>query len=1349
MIPGGPAKRKPAPKAKAKKPAPVVSYTPPKSQKPRRVAIKQAKAQQAYHVSQGRQVEKAANQQKKLVPAKAQEREHVSQGKAVEKAANSQAKSQHKAAVRKQRQATAQKFFGPKKSTPVGDVAKVIHTAEDAVVSRKGPETVAKGIGKAAEFTKKGVTGYQKAAERANRETRATHGGKFVIATARGSSGLGPAASKGGKFATKLGKDALDIPATSIPNAYHIGDVAIAASRGNTKPAKKVIKAFKENDPVYNAVAAGVEKIEGKKSASLHLKRAKKSFSDHPGAAILEAAGVASGAGVVAGAGVRGLGRSVEAAGKVTRSKGVEDLGKRVHKVGGTEHRQDATVPGTSLRQRRRYHRNLAIKAAQVVKDKHGENVAHDLRHRAQAAEAAGKPQEARDLHAEANRKDPKRMSPDELGRRMDERLAVNEDVRRHHRTEAVHAADKATGGRRKRDKHGDALTLRAQNIIRSSKDDILKYVEELRHEHDHGDLDREGKRQNLRLRKALEKYAGKATPHDLEELTQLASEYSKSQRVPQARLGERGMVDFEQGAKAREIPYAVRRGVGEVDLKLRPTLKGAMIREAKDARRAAEGKLTVAKRKEAVTRVRVSEAKGRVPSAKERNAAKAREAELSSKLAEVNARLEKTIPGTPAHERLTKRADNLLNDLGVARRAQIRHGDRDQAAASAKADRRHAEAERKTARAAVRASKLLARDARSIPGPKKERPGLVDPTGRKLDSADVKAARVAAGDDQLDPAFVSHARNQSKSSNFNVRSERPADAGPRGRTGASVKSGDMDTHPDRLIEQAARTQGLIDAHDGFTDTVGEFGAKNDAGELRTFGDRKKAEKFLRNRPLDAEPMRVVRINPFLGPKTQLEHLIEHVNADSEAAHINVMEAMKDALTPAEGTKGPFAVIPEHAAAQLEQHINSMGHAGDTSRAIQKVSQMFRGSVLATSPTYMIGNATEAGFRSAVAGAGPRAFFTGRRVVKAMKNDPHFAENDGRAFEEAMSRMVGGGHYGMQIRARVRRDASQFSDRTRIGRVAQKLGRAMEKPGLRHGAEFWNRYTQMVFEVVNRRLETNFQTAMFGKSVRDTLMSGQLLKMSKVAAEQAARGLRNTEEQVEFGRQVDKMYGQYGKFSPGKRHLLQMYTPFATWAINAAKFVAWTLPKDHPVLTAMLASAYDATEDWRKGEGLGLWLGKDGGLPKFLQGSVNTPIGRLRLSRYTPFGAFTDPAGTLGGMVLPQVRAALSALSEGEDWKGKDLTTLTGNDNPADKSANSLDQILWAGWTMVNSSIPAVAGPARIAKIISDPDPLVVSGLKIKASKKASSNSGAGTLGGGLQGSGLSGGGLAPGGLVK
>jgi hypothetical protein len=156
------------------------------------------------------------------------------------------------------------------------------------------------------------------------------------------------------------------------------------------------------------------------------------------------------------------------------------------------------------------------------------------------------------------------------------------------------------------------------------------------------------------------------------------------------------------------------------------------------------------------------------------------------------------------------------------------------------------------------------------------------------------------------------------------------------------------------------------------------------------------------------------------------------------------------------------------------------------------------------------------------------------------------------------------------------------------------------------------------------------------------------------AIEDAVNGMKGTESQVRLGRMVDDMYGQYSKWSPSTRYAIATYTPFLSWWLAAAKFVFHVLPRDHPVTTALLASANVATEKWRREQKIELnQLGLKAG---FLAGTVPGKGGtHTNIARFSPFGAFTSPSD-IATTILPQI-SAVSAAAKGTDWKGHQYKT--------------------------------------------------------------------------------------------
>jgi hypothetical protein len=204
-------------------------------------------------------------------------------------------------------------------------------------------------------------------------------------------------------------------------------------------------------------------------------------------------------------------------------------------------------------------------------------------------------------------------------------------------------------------------------------------------------------------------------------------------------------------------------------------------------------------------------------------------------------------------------------------------------------------------------------------------------------------------------------------------------------------------------------------------------------------------------------------------------------------------------------------------------------------------------------------------------------------------------------------------------------------------------------------------------------------------------MDGHMLKLSQQAIDQAAHGLRDTNEQARFAREVERMYGKYSAFSPDTRWAIATYTPFIAWTVNAIHFLyGWpgrgvgVLPRDHPTALAVIAAAENATAEWRKDHGLDLFM--KGALPGFLQGSIPLSGGRHQRApfRYTPFGAFGDPLDTAAGAVLPQFSGVLAAF-KGQDWKGAKLRKPDGS--PADIG----DKAKAAAESFIDATVPIVA----------------------------------------------------------
>jgi hypothetical protein len=455
-------------------------------------------------------------------------------------------------------------------------------------------------------------------------------------------------------------------------------------------------------------------------------------------------------------------------------------------------------------------------------------------------------------------------------------------------------------------------------------------------------------------------------------------------------------------------------------------------------------------------------------------------------------------------------------------------------------------------------------------------------------------------------------------------------------RTGQGIRQGTLDAHPLKLVEQAGQTSRLIDAaaeRERFAEDYGYRGTVHEP--VRRFDNTAQAKAFAQKQGLDYSPFTRQDGSAVLVHKTALDEVKRF-------------------------TKGV-----------------------DTNPAFKSYTARWRRLVLAFSPRWLAGNVFEAGVRSLVAGAGPTSYATARRNITAVRRiDPEAAKS-------LEARTTAGGNFTVAERL-----AGEHVTAQELGRFGRALHAFGSKPGPKQLGKLYEGYTNVVFKQINGKLEGVAQTAMLGRAMRNhPLGFNNLGGLSGKAAEEAARGLTDTATQAELGRAVDRMYGQYAKFSPGLQNAIANYTPFIAWTLNAVTFLTRVLPADHPVLTGLLASANEATVKWRKQHGLFLdALGQTSAqLPGWLQGSIPGKAGsHLRLSRYTPFGLVendTGPLETFAGALLPQFQEIVQNFG-GKDWQGKPLSK-----NPSTARALMASVVSFIeGQVPITSQAAAVAG---------------------------------------------------------
>ena len=543
------------------------------------------------------------------------------------------------------------------------------------------------------------------------------------------------------------------------------------------------------------------------------------------------------------------------------------------------------------------------------------------------------------------------------------------------------------------------------------------------------------------------------------------------------------------------------------------------------------------------------------------------------------------------------------------------------------------------------------------LPPERGERAALIPFAARRQMHDHASNERIRAqmeGEGFGEPAWITQAPNQRGAKNFYQHwSSAKTTVGTHARTGQATVKGTFDAHPDTLLESVARSQGLIDVHDGFQRAMRE-GLYRKSGKITTFQTRRQAETIAQNlAQIPGSPgWRVVNIRPFARRAEDLRDHLDGITTDDHAAQ-SVAQILTDALD-AKG-EGPFGIVPEAFANRMQAHVNVLG-SGSELKLWRLMSGAFRRTVLATSPTWLAGNGVEAYVRTGLYRATPadRAF-TLKVAEEIGRHDPERAGT-------FLARAQQGGLMAFS-RATVRTGAEQFRDASpALAKTARAAGAFWRSPGPKQLAGLWESYTNVVFGGLNQAVELPPQLAMTGAYLRRRFgLSHHEILTSAEAVRQAAEGMMNTPEQIAMAEAVRRAYGQYFAFSPTERKVISLYTPFAAWSLNAVKFLYSTLPADHPALTALIADAHLASEDWRREHGLDLFMGR-GAVPGFLQGSI--PLARgahfRGFTRYTPFGFAGDPTDSVARLVLPQI-GGLQAAFEGQDWTGKTLRNRDGS----------------------------------------------------------------------------------------
>lgn len=468
------------------------------------------------------------------------------------------------------------------------------------------------------------------------------------------------------------------------------------------------------------------------------------------------------------------------------------------------------------------------------------------------------------------------------------------------------------------------------------------------------------------------------------------------------------------------------------------------------------------------------------------------------------------------------------------------------------------------------------------------------------------------------------------------------------GRTGRAVAAGTQLGGVEALVRQLRRSRGLADRAKAWNKAIDRFGIE--VKGVDTMAEAKRVMEDPGRYGLDRaiKPTPVPR-HPFTAKKGEIEGALEHQSPAlaEDAAGGALVRAIDEAGSGALPNDARVVFMPAKVVEQLRADANPVP---SSVKGLQAATTLFKKAVLPWSPSFFVGNALDNTLRTILAGINPSHLYVGAKLHRALD-------------EEQRAQLVAGAHYssvealaphrsveavvtGQNKLARSARDLSEWSHKHGWKQAAVKVGpKAIGKL-----SRFLLTSNALISEVLPNYGALGKAVLKDARKTQGSWVKG--ITHLDEAVQSFAKGIEDPGKMIRVQKDLEEIYGNYTRMSPGARKFLSTAMPFWTWMRAAYKFVYLTMPAHHSIQTGLLASLANATRSEREQWGLSKEAPEH--VPTYYQG-IPLPNGEvLPLANYNSFDFASDPLTAVSNLSVPQIRNVVAAI-EGRTWQGDEI----------------------------------------------------------------------------------------------